>query len=117
MGDTSGKINMKHDKVMSTMDMSFSTSSSDYKNGKMKIEVRRNLPKTLQTTVDMALNDKRMFNMNAIYKKQKDIDMNVDITEPSGSKIILSGNINLSGNKKTSKVEMKSKYINFSADG
>ena len=114
----SASYNLKHNNDLSSIDMSYSSSLRNYKNGKMMIEMKRNLPKMLKVTVNLAFNGNPVVNINVDYGKKKDnIDMKIEVTEPNGKTNTASGNINLSGDRKTANVEIKSRYIDFSADG
>ena len=114
----SASYNLKHNNDLSSIDMSYSSSLRNYKNGKMMIEMKRNLPKMLKATMNLTLNGNPVVNINADYgKKKDDIDMKVEVTEANGKKNTASGNINLSGDRKTANVEIKSRYIDFSVDG
>ena len=113
----SASYNLKHNNDLSSIDMSYSSSLRNYKNGKMMIEMKRNLPKMLKATMNLTLNGNPVVNINADYgKKKDDIDMKVEVTEANGKKNTASGNINLSGDRKTANVEIKSRYIDFSVD-
>uniref|UniRef100_A0A1C9ZV19 Apolipophorin long isoform n=1 Tax=Uroteuthis edulis TaxID=55720 RepID=A0A1C9ZV19_9MOLL len=114
----SGSYNLKHNNVLSSIDMSYSSSLKNYRNAKMMVEMKKNLPKMIKATVNLTLNGNPMVNINGNYGKKKDnIDMKVDVTGPSGETNTASGNVNLSGDRKTANVEIKSKYVDFSVDG
>ena len=116
--EISTSYSLKHNRQMSSIDIDYSTSLNNFRNGKLEVEVSRNLPKLLRCKMQLMQMDKLLLSLEAKYqRKGNQFKIDVDGTDQHGEKITTLINLDLSGPRKTSTFEIKSNYIKLSANG
>ncbi|GAB1607192.1 uncharacterized protein LOC115226724, partial [Argonauta hians] len=113
-----GMYAVKHNEAVSEIKADYSSSVSAYRNGKLEMSVSKNLPRALKGNMLVSHLNRDLVNIEAQYKNNRDNhDIKAEMTVSGYQPLSTSFNVDMSGDRKTSRAELRSGSVVVSVDG